>query len=135
MKRLLCLAALAASPVTADPAIILTPDTTLDWQTTPDSVAFAPLSGDREAEAYFAMVRLPAGTISPAHTKSATIYRLLAKGEMTHAAPATDAATIGPGADYEIPADMPHMSACVSATPCLTLLYQDGPFDFVPVTP
>ena len=135
MKRLLCLAALAASPVTADPAIILTPDTMLDWQATPDSVDFAPLSGDREAEAYFAMVRLPAGTISPAHTKSATMYQLLVVGEMTHAAPATDAATIGPGAYYEIPADMPHVSACVSATPCLTLLYQDGPFDFVPVTP
>ncbi|MEL6889666.1 MAG: DUF4437 domain-containing protein [Pseudomonadota bacterium] len=135
MKRLLCLVALAANPVTADTTITLTPNTALQWDTTPEGVAFAPLSGDRQTEAYFAMVRLPAGTISPAHTKSATMYGLLVEGQMTHAAPGTDAPTIGPGAYYEIPADMPHVSACVSATPCLTLLYQDGPFDFVPVTP
>ena len=40
---------------------------------------------------------------------------------------------IGPGSYYEIPAHLPHVSACVSDADCVTLLYQDGAFDFVPV--
>ena len=80
------------------------------------------------------MVRLPAGTTSPAHTKSATMFGLMLEGEMTHATPdVTHPVTIGPGAYYEIPANLPHISACVSTTPCVTLLYQDGAFDFLPV--
>ncbi|MEL6463468.1 MAG: cupin domain-containing protein [Pseudomonadota bacterium] len=135
MKPLVLLA-LLASPALSDPAITLTPADALDWATTPEGVAFAPLSGDRMTEPYFAMVRLPAGTTSPPHTKSATMFGLMLEGEMTHATPdTTDPATIGPGAYYEIPANLPHISACVSATPCVTLLYQDGAFDFLPVTP
>ena len=133
MKRLLCIAALIAGPAAADPAITLTPDTALNWETTPEGVAFAALSGDRWTEAYFAMVRLPAGTVSPVHTKSATMYGMILEGEMTHAIPVVDTAPIGPGAYYEVPAGLPHISACVSDTPCVALLYQDGAFDFVPV--
>lgn len=133
MKRLLCIAALIAGPAAADPAITLTPDTALNWETTPEGVAFAALSGDRWTEAYFAMVRLPAGTVSPVHTKSATMYGMILEGEMTHAIPGADTAPIGPGAYYEVPAGLPHISACVSDTPCVALLYQDGAFDFVPV--
>ena len=127
---------LAASPAFADPTITLTPTDKLAWATTPEGVAFAPLSGDRHIEPYFAMVRLPAGTVSPAHTKSATMFGLMLEGEMTHAAPGTRSPqVIGPGAYYEIPAGLPHVSSCVSAMPCVTMLYQDGAFDFVPVTP
>ncbi|MBY5932045.1 DUF4437 domain-containing protein [Tateyamaria omphalii] len=127
---------LAATPALADPAIILTPTDALNWATTPEGVAFAPLSGDRMTEAYFAMVRLPAGTVSPPHIKSATMFGLMLEGEMTHATPdAVNPPKIGPGAYYEIPANLPHISACVSATPCVTMLYQDGAFDFLPVTP
>ncbi|WP_189369729.1 cupin domain-containing protein [Tateyamaria omphalii] len=127
---------LATTPALADPAIILTPSDTLEWDTTPEGVAFAPLSGDRMAEPYFAMVRLPAGTVSPPHTKSATMFGVMLEGQMTHAAPdAQNPAIIGPGGYYEIPANMAHVSACISDSPCVTMLYQDGAFDFLPVTP
>jgi len=137
MKILLALACLAApAAMAADPKITLAPAHDLDWAKTPEGVAFAPLSGDRHTGAYFAMVELPAGTVSPAHRKSATMYGVMIEGQMTHAAPgAVDAPVVGPGAYYEIPAGLPHVSACVSKTPCVTMLYQDGAFDFVPVTP
>ncbi|WP_415402383.1 cupin domain-containing protein [Tateyamaria sp. SN3-11] len=127
---------LASTPALADPTITLAPTDTLDWETTAEGVAFAPLSGDRWSEAYFAMVRLPAGTASPPHVKSAAMYGVMIEGEMTHTALGEDAGTIiGPGGYYQVPADLPHISTCVSDTPCVTMLYQDGAFDFVPVTP
>ncbi len=129
-------AALAAAPAAADPAITLIPDEALAWTETPEGVAFAPLEGDRFAEAYIAMVRLPAGTVSPPHRKSANMFGLMIAGEMTHTEAGTAAsARIGPGGYYKIPADLPHVSACVSEEDCVTLLYQDGAFDFLPVTP
>ena len=71
---------LAATPVLADPAITLIPNDTLQWETTPEGVAFAALSGDRWSESYFAMVRLPAGTVSPPQIKSATMFGVMIDG-------------------------------------------------------
>ena len=136
MHRLALVLALVATPALADPAITLTPSETLNWDVTPEGVAFAPLSGDRMREAYFAMVRLPAGTVSPPHVKSAAMFGVMIEGHMTHAVLGAENPTIiGPGSYYQVPADLPHVSACVSDTPCVTMLYQDGAFDFVPVTP
>ncbi|MGH1415856.1 MAG: cupin domain-containing protein [Pelagimonas sp.] len=118
------------------PNITLIPASALDWAQTPEGVGFAPLRGDRTTEPYFAMVRLPAGLKSPAHTKSAAMVGLMVSGEMTHVIAGTnpaDAPRIGPGGYYEIPANLPHVSSCVSQSPCVTLLYQDGAFDFLPV--
>lgn len=106
------------------------------WETTPEGVAFAALQGDRFAEPYQALVRLPGGTISPPHVKSATMSGILLQGEMVHYAEGDDpdaAKTIGAGAFYRISGGVAHISACVSETPCVAYLYQDGRFDFLPV--
>ncbi|WP_299611841.1 cupin domain-containing protein [uncultured Tateyamaria sp.] len=133
MKPLVLLL-LAATPALADTAITLTPADALDWETTPEGVAFAPLSGDRWTEPYFAMVKLPAGTTSPPHAKTFTMHGVIIEGQMTHTPLGTDATiTVGPGGYYQVPAGLPHISTCVSETPCVTMLYQDGAFDFLPV--
>lgn len=130
MKPILIATFLAACPALADPGITLTPTTALDWEVTPEGVAFAALSGDRWSEPYFAMVRLPAGTVSPPHTKSAAMFGLVVEGEMTHTPTGAAGPPIGPGSYYQIPADLAHVSACVSKVDCVTMLYQDGAFDF-----
>jgi len=136
--------ALTASAVTlmaaftsahADP-IRLIGSSDYDWQTTPEGVAFATLQGDRFAESYQALVRLPAGTVSPPHVKSANMFGILLEGEMIHYSHHDDpdaARKMGPGSFYSISAGTPHVSACVSKTPCVAYLYQDGAFDFLPV--
>ncbi|SMX27692.1 hypothetical protein TRP8649_01801 [Pelagimonas phthalicica] len=132
------LTCLTLLPTFAQAEITLVPPAALDWEKTPEGVAFAPLRGDRMRDPYFAMVRLPAGLQSPPHTKSATMIGLMVSGEMTHVLAGQDphsAPPIGPGGYYEIPANLAHVSSCVSETPCVTLLYQDGAFDFLPVTP
>ncbi len=135
MALTLCL---ALSAVTASADTITTmPTSGLNWQTTPEGVAFAALHGDRFEEAYIAMVRLPGGLVSPAHSKTADMFGLIVDGVMTHVPAGTDpmaGEALAAGAYYRIPAGLPHVSSCVSQEPCVTFLYQDGAFDFLPVT-
>lgn len=108
----------------------------LEWQTTGEGVAFAPLRGNRFEESYMAMVRLPAGLVSPVHVKSAGMFGLVVSGEMVHLADDRNDGrekVLKSGDYYEIPAGLPHLSKCVSQIECVTFLYQDGPFDFLPV--
>lgn len=111
------------------------PPNQLDWETTAEGVAFAPLVGQRFEEPYMAMVQLPAGLISPAHIKTANMFGVVVSGTMVHTAIGADAhdETLLPaGSFYKIPANLPHSSKCVSQTDCVTFLYQDGKFDFLP---
>ncbi|MCK7612125.1 cupin domain-containing protein [Roseibium sediminicola] len=116
--------------------IRLIPQPDLVWEVTPEGVAFAALKGNRFLESYMAMVRLPAGLVSPIHVKSAGMFGLIVSGEMVHVtgnvAPAQEQ-VLKAGDYYEIPAGLAHLSKCVSTTECVTFLYQDGAFDFVPV--
>ena len=127
-----------ATPLMAEPEItILTPGDFV-WETSPEGVAFAPLQGARFEGSHMTMVELPSGITSPPHTKSAAMFGVMIQGDMKHYATDANAAAapiVSTGGFYVIPADMPHISACVSNTPCVTYLYQDGAFDFVPVTP
>ncbi|MEP3345600.1 MAG: DUF4437 domain-containing protein [Litoreibacter sp.] len=132
---LLGLATLITLPAFAEPQITNLPTSQLDWQTTPEGVAFAALEGNRFESAYMAMVRLPAGLASPPHVKTANMFGIVVEGEMTHVAhvnPQT-APVLSAGAFYKIPKDLPHVSSCVSDVPCVAFLYQDGQFDFLPV--
>jgi len=117
-----------------DEAIKNIPTANLDWDVTPEGVAFAPLIGDRFAEAYMAMVRLPAGLVSPAHVKSANMFGVMVSGSMTHSAvdaDPKDAVILSEGSFYKIPKGVAHVSRCVSEVECVTFLYQDGKFDFL----
>ncbi|WP_195820202.1 cupin domain-containing protein [Roseobacter sp. MH60115] len=126
----------AAATVASGEGIELTAAGSFDWETTAEGVAFAPLQGDRFSESYQAMVRLPAGLVSPPHVKSANMFGVMLQGEMIHYVQGADPAQaqpIGAGSFYRIPRGLPHVSACVSADPCIAYLYQDGAFDFLPV--
>ena len=134
--RLAALALVCALPAQAE--ITTLPPAALDWSKTPEGVAFAALDGDRFAEPYMAMVELPGGLVSPAHIKSADMFGIVVSGTMTHVPKGADpqaGTALGAGAYYHIPAGLPHVSSCVSDTPCVTFLYQPGAFDFLPVSP
>ncbi len=125
-----------AEPITSIPLTTIQASS-LDWKTTGEGVAFAALKGDRFVEPYMAMVRLPAGLVSPPHTKSANMFGVVLSGTMYHVAAGGDLTTVVPlsaGSYYQIPAGLAHVSSCVSKTECITFLYQDGNFDFLPIT-
>ncbi len=143
-KHILSLSAAIASFVFATSAmaagsnqITNAPLAELNWQTTKEGVGFAPLQGDRFKESYMAMVRLPAGLVSPAHIKTANMYGLVVSGTIANIAVGADASTevkLPAGSYYKIPAGLAHVSKCVSSEDCITFLYQDGKFDFLPVS-
>ncbi len=111
------------------------PPNQLEWETTDEGVAFAPLVGQRFEEPYMAMVQLPGGLISPAHIKTANMFGVVVSGTMVHAevgAGSGKEILLPAGSFYKIPANLPHISKCVSQTKCMTFLYQDGKFDFLP---
>jgi quercetin dioxygenase-like cupin family protein len=135
IKTTIFAALIAVTSASAEPITLLGTDD-FAWETTPEGVAFAALQGDRFAESYQALVRLPAGTVSPPHVKTANMYGMMLQGEMIHYATgenADAAQRMGPGSFYSISSGTPHVSACVSETPCIAYLYQDGAFDFLPV--
>ncbi len=136
MRTLLALSLLLLPLEATADTITTQPPTDMDWAATPEGVRFAPLVGDRFNEAYMAMVELPGGLVSPPHTKSSDMFGVMVAGTMTHVAMGEDPALgtpLGVGAFYHIPANVPHISSCVSAEPCIAFLYQDGAFDFLPV--
>ena len=113
------------------------PASELAWESTPEGVAFAPLKGDRFNESYMTMVRLPAGLVSPAHTKTANMFGVMISGAMVHrvvGADLTEETVLAEGSFYTIPKNVPHVSKCVSTVDCVTFLYRDGKFDFVLVS-
>ena len=130
---------LGFSSLAADDQVIENvPPSVMEWEITEEGVGFAPLMGERFNEAYMAMVKLPAGLVSPAHVKSANMFGVVISGTITHLAVGADASLEIPlteGAFYKIPAGVGHVSKCISDVDCVTFLYQDGKFDFVPVNP
>jgi len=134
----LCVALAANLPAHASDKIINTPLSKLDWKISKEGVGFAALHGDRFKESYMAMVKLPAGLVSPVHTKTANMYGLVVSGTIANiaiGAPPESEVELPPGSYYKIPANLPHVSSCISKTDCITFLYQDGKFDFLPVKP
>ena len=133
---LLSLIGAAGTAAVADISNI--PGHELRWETTGEGVSFAALQGDRFKESYMAMVRLPGGLVSPPHVKSHAMYGVVVEGTMTHygleEGPETQV-PLSKGAYYMIPAGKPHISSCVSVEACVTFLFQDGKFDFLPVQP
>ncbi len=124
------------STAAAETGLMVVPQAKLHWEHTPEGVAFAALEGDRFKESYMAMVRLPGGLSSPVHTKSAGMFGIVVSGSMVHIGAAesgADTPILTAGDYYRIPADLAHVSKCVSQEECVTFLYQDGPFDFLPV--
>jgi len=136
MSILLVLAGVAIRPAVSGPPLVTNlPPNQFDWQTTDEGVAFAPLVGRRFEEPYMAMVRLPGSIVSPAHLKTADMFGVVVSGTMTHAAVGADPAEqvlLPAGSFYKIPANLPLISQCVSQADCITFLYQDGKFDFLP---
>lgn len=116
------------------PGIVNLSADNLKWEVTPEGAAFAALRGDRFKGAYMAMVKLPAGLTSPLHVKSANMFGVVLSGTFSHIAKGANPSTeelLPAGSYYMIPANLPHISKCVSTTECVSYLYQDGKFNFV----
>ncbi len=119
------------SAIATSNLIVNLPSQSLDGKTMPQGVSFAALSGDRFKESYMAMVKLPAGIESPVHTQS-NMFGVVLEGTFFHIKEGDDpskAVLLSKGSYYMIPANLAHISKCITKVECVSFLYQDGKFD------
>ena len=129
------IAAYPAGAVDETLMIVNQPPDLIAWEKSPEGASFATLWGDLTADKHGAMVKLPGGVSSPMHIHSEDIHGVVISGTFSHIAKGADPSTeidLPPGSYYLLPANLPHISKCISEVECVTFIYQDAKFDFVP---
>ncbi len=112
-------AASAEQPAT----IVNQPAEQLAWARSPEGAEFADLWGERFAGEYGSFVQLPGGLVSPMHYKTADMHGIVLSGIFSHLAKGADSSTeveLPAGSYYMVPANVEHISRCVSAEPCVS---------------
>jgi quercetin dioxygenase-like cupin family protein len=87
----------------------------------------ASLWGDRSIGASGNEEKQPAGKTSALHVHPSDTYAMVIQGRMTHAFEGGPAPVeLGPGSFYTLPANAPHVSACLPGSDCLIVYWQPG---------
>jgi anti-sigma factor ChrR (cupin superfamily) len=120
-------------------AIVITPDSDVKFQSFDPtdkegkgpqiSVVFGDLS-KKGPIGY--LLKVPAGSASPAHTHTSDDYAVVIKGAMSNFAPGTEDKALGPGATWFQPASVAHVNHCHAGGPCEVFVYMANGFDFAP---
>jgi len=100
----------------------------------PGGTQMAPLWGDPASGAYGALLRFPAGFVSPMHSHSVDEYTITVQGTALHwtedESPA-DAVRMDLGSFTFIPGGVNHVSSCAADGPeCIAVITQRDQFDF-----
>jgi quercetin dioxygenase-like cupin family protein len=78
------------------------------------------------------LLKIPAGSSSPAHMHSSDDYAVVLKGGMTNHAPGGEAKVLAPGSTWFQPAKVAHVNDCAAGAPCEIFVYMAKGFDFMP---
>jgi quercetin dioxygenase-like cupin family protein len=78
------------------------------------------------------LLKVPAGTKSPAHTHSSDDYAVVIKGALNNYAPGAEGKALGPGGTWFQPAKVAHVNHCEGSAPCEVFVYMPTGFDFMP---
>lgn len=109
------------------------PAATFAFDTITPFLQFSDAYGDRGSSAHGTFGKIPAETASPLHTHSAAYHGVVISGVMTDGFNKDpNPPKLGPGSYWYVPANVPHVTACVSKTPCLFYTHSDAKFDFAP---
>ncbi len=101
----------------------------IEWFPTPVGAA-APLWGDMQRSAYGRLSKWNPGTASPMHMHSHAYHSVILSGTFENViADTQQVQTHAAGAYYYMPANVRHLTRCVSEEPCVMYLHQKGPWD------
>jgi beta-alanine degradation protein BauB len=106
----------------------------LEWAQTPFGPEAAPVAGDFTNGQHITYIKFPAGMVTPVHTHSTDYVGVVITGVTRHWLPGKpESKKILPaGSHWAIPANIDHVSECLSGVECVMAIYQDAAFDFVP---
>ncbi len=105
----------------------------LKWEQVAPFVKMAAAWGDKGTGAHGTFGRFPAKASSPKHTHSGDYQAVVIQGTMTNPfGDQADPPEMGPGSFWEVKAGAPHVTSCISDTPCLFYFHSNTKFDFAP---
>ena len=121
-----------------DKAFIRTVDSgELEWGPCPDFMpegcGLAVLQGDPEQRNADVFFRLQGGTTAPHHTHTSAERMVLISGELHVDYDGQDPVVMRPGTYAYGPAELPHVAACRSDSPCILFIAFEEPVDAIPV--
>jgi hypothetical protein len=93
------------------------------------------LTGDTKKGPYGALMKLPAGWTSPAHSHTGTYEAVEISGTSSHwlkGEDGTKAKKMTPGSYWTITGKAEHISSCAPGADCVFFVWQKTKFDFVP---
>ena len=107
----------------------------LEWGQSPFGPEVKPVSGDFSKGQHITFIKFKPGMITPVHTHSADYVGIVVTGNTMHWLPGKpETEKILPaGSHWSIPANAKHVSECLPGVECVMAIYQDKPFDFIPV--
>lgn len=112
-----------------------TPAQAVAWQRPfgPQGPEMATVWGDAKLGAHGSLLRFAPGSNSGMHTHPFDSWGVVVEGELHHTYWGQPrGASMGPGSWYFEPAGVPHESVCGPASACVVLVFNPGPFGFVP---
>lgn len=87
------------------------------------------LHGDPAKPGADVLLRVPAGTVIPAHTHSSAERMMLVSGRLDVHYQGAQPGRLLPGTYAYGPAGRPHRATCMAAEPCVLFIAFDGPVD------
>jgi quercetin dioxygenase-like cupin family protein len=115
------------------PTAVEEPSADFAFDTITPFLQFSDAYGDRNAGAHGTFGIIPAKMASPPHTHSSSYHGVVIQGQVTDGFNhEPNPAMLGPGSYWYVPANVVHITACVSSEPCLFYTHSDGKFDFAP---
>ena len=107
------------------------PGETFQFDTITPFLKFSDAFGDRtKPGAHGTFGIIPANTASPQHIHSVAYHGVVIRGVLIKPFNGDpNPPRLNPGSYWYVPANVPHVTACVSDEPCLFYTHMDGPFD------
>jgi Domain of unknown function (DUF4437) len=107
------------------------PQETFQFDTITPFLKFSDAFGDRTKPGpHGTFGTIPAHTASPEHTHSVAYHGVVIRGVVVNPFNGDpNPPRLSPGSYWYVPANVPHVTACVSDEPCLFYTHSDGPFD------
>jgi hypothetical protein len=78
------------------------------------------------------LLKVPAGSTSPAHMHTSDDYAVVIKGALSNYAPGTEGKALAPGGTWFQPGRVAHVNHCEAGAPCEVFVYMPNGFDFMP---
>ncbi len=131
-----CVSAASAATI-FDPRLPLAkPVDTLTYEAITPYLKFADVYGDHATTGHGKFVMIKGRQATPSHIHSAAYHGIVVRGVITNGFDGDkNPPKLKPGSYWYVPANAVHVTACISKEPCMTYVYSDEKFDFIPAEP